>query len=82
MYDFNKEADSGFVNGYGYKWWITGGTGYYMYSARGYGGQSINVIPELDLVVVFTAVPDAPVPLTNEACIEAIKQFIIPAVSS
>ncbi len=81
-YDFNKEENKGFVNGYGYKWWINGETGHYMYSALGYGGQSINVIPDLDLVVVLTATPDTPVPLTDEMRMEALKKYIIPAVSS
>lgn len=80
MYDFNKEEDRGFANGYGYKWWINGETGYYMYSAVGYGGQSINVIPDLDLVVVFTAIPDAPVPFIDEFRFEVLKKYVIPAV--
>ncbi len=80
MYDFNKEEDGGYVNGYGYKWWINGETGYYMYSALGYGGQSINVIPELDLVVVLTAIPDTPVPMTDKKRIEVLKKYIIPAI--
>ncbi|MHB8880707.1 MAG: serine hydrolase domain-containing protein [Thermodesulfovibrionales bacterium] len=37
--------------GYGYQWWMNRFGGY---SARGYGGQYIFVIPEYDLVIVFT----------------------------
>ncbi|MGY5852166.1 MAG: hypothetical protein RTU92_01210, partial [Candidatus Thorarchaeota archaeon] len=40
---------------YGYQWWIESGGGLYTYSARGYQGQYIFVIPELDLVVTFTS---------------------------
>jgi hypothetical protein len=29
------------------------------YSARGYGGQHIYVVPDLDLVTVFTSEPEA-----------------------
>ena len=51
-----------------------------MYSALGYGGQSINVIPELDLVVVLTAIPDTPVRMTDKKRIEVLKKYIIPAI--
>ncbi|TAN41933.1 MAG: class C beta-lactamase-related serine hydrolase [Nitrospirae bacterium] len=37
--------------GYGYQWWRNRFGGY---SARGYGGQYIFVIPEYDMVIVFT----------------------------
>jgi CubicO group peptidase (beta-lactamase class C family) len=44
--------------GYGYQWWLSyhGHDGQVIesYSARGRGGQYIFVLPELDLVVVFT----------------------------
>jgi CubicO group peptidase (beta-lactamase class C family) len=43
--------------GYGYKWWVLSrkdaGT-YEAYAALGYGGQRLIVVPELDLVAVFT----------------------------
>lgn len=78
-YDFNKEEDKGYTNGYGYKWWINGETGYYMYSALGYGGQSINVIPELELVVVITAMPSYNPTITDELRIRLLKEYIIPA---
>jgi CubicO group peptidase (beta-lactamase class C family) len=43
---------------YGYQWWLSyhghGGQLIEGYSARGRGGQYIYVLPELDLVVVFT----------------------------
>lgn len=38
---------------YGYQWWINSLQGYY--NAMGYSGQKIYVIPELDMVVVFTS---------------------------
>lgn len=40
------------ANGYGYQWWMTEYGGYY---ALGYAGQYIFVVPEKDLVVVFTS---------------------------
>jgi CubicO group peptidase (beta-lactamase class C family) len=39
-------------DGYGYQWWVDDG-GYYM--ALGYEGQFIYVVPEKDMVVVFTS---------------------------
>jgi CubicO group peptidase (beta-lactamase class C family) len=63
-------------DGYGYQWWIDQ-AGYYM--ALGYGGQYIVVVPDRDLVVVFTSgLPTqdffAPETLLNT--------FILPAVQS
>jgi CubicO group peptidase (beta-lactamase class C family) len=43
--------------GYGYKWWglsRKGPTTYDAYAALGYGGQRLIVVPELDLIAVFT----------------------------
>ena len=44
--------------GYGYKWWIMDvhedGTPR-IYAARGYGGQTLLVVPEKNLIAVFTA---------------------------
>jgi len=49
--------DSG-KNGYGYTWWTSRlrhkGKDITMYRANGWGGQTIMVFPELDMVVVFT----------------------------
>jgi len=49
--------DSG-KNGYGYTWWISkvgkGSNKTHMYRANGWGGQVIMVLPEKEMVVVFT----------------------------
>jgi len=52
-----KRATAGHVDAtifdeYGYQWW-TDNTGYY--AAVGYGGQRIFIVPEHDLVAVFTS---------------------------
>lgn len=57
---------------YGYQWWSSPNRN--SYSARGYGGQYIVVIPNLDMVIVFTAnsnLVDYP---------KLIDGFIIPAI--
>jgi CubicO group peptidase (beta-lactamase class C family) len=61
---------------YGYLWWLSRAAGYAMYAAEGIGGQSIVVIPELDLVVVTTA----DVAVTQPHVGEIIRRFIIRAV--
>ena len=48
-----------FTTGYGYQWWLgdfrEGARAYPFFSTRGYGGQFIVVIEELDLVIAFVA---------------------------
>ena len=47
-------ADSG-AAGYGYGWWILGAEyGRGAYAAWGWGGQKLIVLPEHDMVVLFT----------------------------
>lgn len=40
--------------GYGYHWWITNYAGVTGYSAMGYGGQQVLIVPDLSLVTVVT----------------------------
>ena len=50
---------SGGPGDYGYQWWVTNQTPATTASVpMGYGGQVIQVIPDLDLVVVITSDPD------------------------
>jgi CubicO group peptidase (beta-lactamase class C family) len=62
--------------GYGYLWWMTdapfGG-----YQAAGFGGQSIYVIPEYDIVVGFTAFDGGPY---EQMISDYILQFVEPAI--
>jgi hypothetical protein len=63
-------------DGYGYYWWIDSFGGY---SAHGWGGQYVYVLPELDMIVVFTgslADPRFPAPY------ELLKTYLLPAVQS
>ena len=59
--------------GYGYQWWLgyygVGGQVIEGYSARGRGGQYIFVLPERDLVAVFTGWND------NELAAQAHEMF-------
>jgi CubicO group peptidase (beta-lactamase class C family) len=42
-------------DGYGYQWWVTSDHGHPSFLAHGLGGQFVQVIPDLDLVVVITS---------------------------
>jgi CubicO group peptidase (beta-lactamase class C family) len=46
------------ADGYGYQWWVTTTDPHPSFSASGSGGQLIQVIPDLDLVVVITSNAD------------------------
>jgi CubicO group peptidase (beta-lactamase class C family) len=50
--EFHIETDDD--KGYGYYWWLTTLSGYETFSALGWGGQFIHVVPDLNLVVVGT----------------------------
>jgi CubicO group peptidase (beta-lactamase class C family) len=42
------------VDGYGYQWWVASEHGHPSFLAMGFGGQVVQVVPDLDLVVVIT----------------------------
>jgi CubicO group peptidase (beta-lactamase class C family) len=69
--EWTKQSTSWLVDagrrgrGYGYKWWLLSRKGpgtFDAYAAIGYGGQRLIVVPELDVVAVFTGwnIYDAP----------------------
>ncbi|MGD8998030.1 MAG: serine hydrolase, partial [Anaerolineae bacterium] len=71
-----KHISGTLQEGYGYQWWVTS-DGPYM--ALGYAGQYIVVVPEHELVAVFTsdlAEEDFYIPQ------ELLNAFVIPAVKS
>lgn len=61
---------------YGYHWWVTTKRGHPAFVALGYGGQYVQVVPDLDLVVVLTT--SAEVPESQSRTL--IDAFIVPAV--
>jgi CubicO group peptidase (beta-lactamase class C family) len=64
-------------DGYGYQWWVTSQARHPSFLAHGHGGQLVQVVPDLDLVVVITS--DA-TQHRNDA-LELVGQAIIPAVT-
>jgi CubicO group peptidase (beta-lactamase class C family) len=69
-----KHVDTGDGRGYGYLWWQLSFGGY---AALGYGGQEVIVLPEQDMVVVFTATP-----LDEKSLWKLVSDYIIPAAQS
>jgi CubicO group peptidase (beta-lactamase class C family) len=51
-------ATPNLMKGYGWHWWVAIEGDYRTFHARGYGGQFIYVVPDLDLVVVITSEPE------------------------
>ncbi len=62
-------------NGYGFFWWMEDFGGY---SALGYGAQYIFVVPDRDLVAVFTA----DMPNDFDILRQMMKTFVLPAIRS
>jgi len=60
---------------YGYQWYVQP----FGFNSLGYKGQYIFVIPNQDIVAVFTS--DLP-PVKRTAPIDLVKSYIIPAVIS
>jgi CubicO group peptidase (beta-lactamase class C family) len=71
-----KHIDATLQDGYGYQWWVTDGG---IYMALGYSGQYIVVVPEKDIVVVFTSQLAERDFYTPQRLLEG---FIIPAAKS
>ena len=71
-----KHIDATLFDHYGYQWWIDS-AGYYM--AVGFGGQFIFVIPDKNLVAVFTSeLPKSDFFIPKKL----LDRFIIPAAAS
>jgi CubicO group peptidase (beta-lactamase class C family) len=62
---------------YGYQWWVTSQGGHPSFLAHGMGGQLVQVVPDLDLVVVITS--DASQNRGDARLL--VGQAIIPAVT-
>ena len=46
---------SALAENYGYQWWVTQERGHPAYAAMGFGGQLVEVVPDLRLIVVIAA---------------------------
>ena len=64
---------------YGYQWWVTTADGHRAYAAIGYGGQLIEVVPDLDLVTVVAST-DAPGAAGAQVYLDLVSSYIAPAI--
>ena len=71
-----KHVSATLQDGYGYQWWVRDDG---LYMALGYAGQFIFVVPEKDLVVVFTSELAEEDFYTPQALLD---DFVIPAAAS
>jgi len=72
----NGKMNAAENDGYGYYWWIDSFGGF---SAHGFGGQYIFVLPKLDMVVVFTSgLSDSNFPAPHQL----VETYLLPAVQS
>jgi CubicO group peptidase (beta-lactamase class C family) len=57
----SEQSEGGYpeASGYGYLWWTEEQLGYHSFYAAGFGGQYIQVFPELDTMILMFA-PDEP----------------------
>ena len=69
--------------GYGYYWWLSrykGGKHFYeTIFAAGHGGQRVMVVPELNLVAVFTSKPDDN-PKGHKRIVQIMEKYILPSM--
>jgi CubicO group peptidase (beta-lactamase class C family) len=69
------------ASGYGYQWWTMTEQGHRGFAALGLGGQLVEVIPDLDLVVVLTSeVSTAQDVRTGGASRAMVSDVLVPAV--
>jgi CubicO group peptidase (beta-lactamase class C family) len=69
------------ATGYGYQWWTMTEQGHRGFAALGLGGQLVEVLPDLDLVVVLTSeVSTAQDARTGGASRAMVGDVVVPAV--
>ncbi|MBD3289309.1 serine hydrolase [candidate division KSB1 bacterium] len=77
----NRWDDHWGMRGYAYSWWthpfVKAGKRINMYYAAGWGGQFIMVIPDLNMVVVFTGGNYT----SHRPSFEILKKYVVPATS-
>jgi CubicO group peptidase (beta-lactamase class C family) len=67
---------------YGYHWWVTTADGHDAFAAAGFGGQLIEVVPDLDLVVVVSCtIPEGPERLDASTFRGLVNAMVAPAIA-
>jgi len=66
--------------GYGYYWWLSRIEDHSAYVASGYGGQTIVIMPDLDLIIVTTG--DSSVATQGIPVMSFVEGYVIPAIET
>jgi CubicO group peptidase (beta-lactamase class C family) len=67
---------------YGFHWWVTTADGHDAFAAAGFGGQLIEVVPDLDLVVVVSCtIPEGNVHLDASTFRGLVNTMVAPAIT-
>ena len=67
---------------YGYLWWLYELDGYQVWTAGGYGGQELHIVPDLDLVLVLThSTQRDEADLEVVPSLDLLQRYVIPAVT-
>ena len=76
-------TEGGFgADDYGYQWWVTTADGHDAFAAAGFGGQLIEIVPDLDLVVVVSCtIPDGNVRLDASSFRGLVNAVVAPAIA-
>ena len=70
---------------YGYFWWVQPAAGATAYAARGYGGQLIEVVPSLHLVIVVSSYVDETnphAPVVGPHDLQPLVDAIVPIIKT
>jgi CubicO group peptidase (beta-lactamase class C family) len=73
------DTNSTVLPAYGYQWWVGQADGHPAYAAIGFAGQLIEVVPDLGLVVVMSALDD-PARFDAFSFASMVSSQIVPAV--
>ena len=73
------DSDGAALPAYGYQWWVGETDGHPAFAAIGFAGQLIEVVPELELIVVMSALDD-PARFDAFSFVSMIGSQIVPAV--
>ena len=73
------DSDKSTLTGYGYLWWVGQADGHPAFAAVGSGGQLVEVVPELGLVVVVSALDD-PAAFDSFSLASMVGNHIAPAI--
>ena len=67
---------------YGYHWWVTTADGHDAFAAAGFGGQLIEIVPDLNLVVVVSCtIPEGNVHLDASTFQGLVNAVVAPAIA-